>query len=765
MPRPASADPPGRPHVTDSAHALLPDLEVKTLLDQLPAILYVAEVGIEGRWRYVSRGVEAILGFTPAEWIADPGSWARQVHEEDRDRVFDREGELANPTVPEEYRMRHRHGRVVWVRDEAALVRDAQGNACWHGVMSDITDRKLAEAELERRAEQQAAVARFGKHALEGASLTELMDEALGEASRITGAQAAAVIECRADGAVRTVRAGAGRWGQMMLERSEPAPDEQRRARDSATRAEPAADPADGASEYQLRGEPHDGVSGLIDGKEGRWGELWLIGSPSCPLGPADADFVQAIANILADAIQRRATEEDIRYQAVHDPLTGLPNRVLFLERLGEALARRAAEVAVVLLDIDNFKLVNDSLGHAAGDELLMQIAPRLQSALRPEDLIARFGGDEFVMLLEDIGDDRAAAQVAERIVTAFELPFDLRANEHFAKVSVGIALANRAGRAPAGLIRDADAALYHAKDRGRARFEVFDHMMRTRTVERLSLENDLRRALDRDQLHVVYQPVVSLRDRSIRSLEALLRWQHPERGLINPMDFIPVAEECGMIEPIGQWVLETACAQAARWQATYPQFRSLGISVNLSVRQFKRGALETTVANALALTGVQPSSLSLEITESVLMEEPHRFSETIKHIAPLGVRFILDDFGTGYSSLAYLSGLPIDGLKVDRSFVEMIGRDERSTAITTAIVRMAQALSVEVIAEGVENERQFHALRHLGCELAQGYYLSPPLSVSALAALLEDGRARALGRAKRAISKKPGRVAATLSR
>ena len=575
--------------------------------------------------------------------------------------------------------------------------------------MLDITDRKLAEAELERRAEQQAAVARLGKHALEGATIEALMDEALSEAARITGASAAAVFERTVDRGTRTARAGAGGvLDALAYERTGATSSEQSRDGHSVTCPQPTA------------GRDAEGVVGRIDSRDTRWGELRLANSSEHPLGPADADFVQALANVLADGIQRRGTEEDIRYQAVHDPLTGLPNRVLFLERLSDALARPAGGLAVVLVDIDNFKLINDSLGHGAGDELLTQIAPRLRNALRPDDLIARFGGDEFVVLLEDIPDERRAAQLAQRVVAEFELPFDLRAGEHFAKVSVGVALANRAGRTPAGLIRDADAALYHAKERGRARFEVFDNMMRTRTVERLSLENDLRRALERDQLHIVYQPVVSLRDRSISSVEALLRWQHPERGLISPSAFIPVAEECGMIEPIGRWVLEQACAQAARWQAELPSARSLGMSVNLSVRQFKHRELERTIASVLALTGVEPSSLCLEITESVLMEEPHGFSETIKHIAPLGVRFVLDDFGTGYSSLAYLSGLPIDGLKVDRSFVEMIGHDGRSTAITTAIVRMAQALSVQVIAEGVETERQLDALRALGCELAR---------------------------------------------
>jgi diguanylate cyclase (GGDEF)-like protein/PAS domain S-box-containing protein len=563
------------------------ELEVRTLVDQLPAILYVSEVGVAGRWHYVSAGVEAILGFSAREWIADPGLWARQMHPDDRARVFAREDALVEPTVPDEYRMRHRDGATVWVRDEAALVTDAHGRMRWHGVISDITDRKLAEAELERRAEV-------------------------------------------------------------------------------------------------------------------------------------------------------------IRYQAVHDPLTSLPNRALFQDRLVQALAGPGAQVAVVLLDIDNFKLVNDSLGHSAGDELLMKIAPRLQTALRPGDTIARLGGDEFVVLLEQIPHASAAIRVAERMVAAFEVPFQLSAGEHFAKASLGIAIADESDNVPASLVRDADAAMYQAKGNGRGGFEVFDRAMRIRTVARLSLENDLRRALERDELRVEYQPIVSLRDGSITSVETLVRWQHPERGLVPPGDFIAVAEECGLIEPIGRWVLEQACAQAAEWRLARPDARPLGISVNLSVRQLTQRDLEATVAHALASSGIEPSSLCLEITESVLLEEPDSVSEMITRVSRLGVRFVLDDFGTGYSSLAYLTRLPIDGLKVDRSFVEELGRDERSTAITTAIVRMAQALSLEVTAEGVETERQARALAKLRCELAQGFYFHRPLAAAAVYKLLEADAPRA---------------------
>jgi diguanylate cyclase (GGDEF)-like protein/PAS domain S-box-containing protein len=679
----------------------------RTLLDRLPAVVYVADVGVGGRWHYVSSGALEMLGFTPQQWVADPGLWARQVHPDDRERVFGREDELAEPSIPEEYRMVHRDGRIVWVRDEAALVCDGGGDAVWHGVISDITDRKLAETELERRAEQQAAVARLGKSALEGAQLGALMHDALEQATRILGVDCGAVLE-RATGSEQALvlRAGVGLA---------------------------ALDPLQPLGDAALA----RGARGEIDGREGSWGVLALAPGAEARFAAADADFVQALANILADALRQRAAEDDIRYQALHDPLTGLPNRVLFMDRLGHTLSRPGAEAAVVLLDIDNFKLVNDSLGHTAGDELLTQIAPRLQSAVRPGDTIARLGGDEFVVLLEQIPDERAAARVAERIVAAFDVPFELSVGEQFAKASLGIVLARDSDSRPADLVRDADAAMYQAKSRGRGRFEVFDRAMRMRTVARLSLENDLRRALERAELRLAYQPIVSLQDRSLVSVEALLRWQHPERGLVAPEQFIPVAEESGLIEPIGRWVLEAACAQAVQWHALYPDSRPLGISVNLSMRQLAQSGLESTIARALELTGVEPSSLCLEITESVLLEEPARVSETIRRVARLGVRFALDDFGTGYSSLAYLAQLPIDGLKVDRSFVQSLGSDERSTAITTAIVRMAQALSLDVIAEGVESEQQLLALGDLGCELAQGFHLYKPLPASAVSRLL----------------------------
>jgi diguanylate cyclase (GGDEF)-like protein/PAS domain S-box-containing protein len=712
---PAADTPPtARVRVSEGAR-IVPGL----LVDRLPAILYVADPGIEARWHYVSASVEAILGFTPDEWLADPGLWARRMHPEDRERIFAREAALDEPSVPDEYRLRHRNGQAVWVRDEATLVEDEPGVQRWYGVLYNISDRKLVEDELERRAAQQAAVATLGKQALAGTEFPELARQALIAATRITGARSGAVLEHDHESGEMTVRAGLG-----------------------LTHTSVSGQLADWIeSAKPLASELAEGVVGQIETAAGHWGSLWLACDPQCSSSETDVDFVQALANILSDAIRRRASEDAVRYQALHDELTGLPNRTLLQEHLAAALDRSHDQVAVALLDIDNFKLVNDSLGHAAGDQLLAQVAPRLRAVLRPLDMIARLSGDEFVVLLEQTGDEKAISGLAGRIVAAFQAPFQLEAGEHFASASLGVAIATGGGRTPAALIRDADAALYRAKANGRACFEIFDQAMRARTVERLSIENDLRRALERDELHVVYQPIVSLQDRSIQSVEALLRWQHPQRGRISPDMFIPVAEETGMIVAIGQWVLEVACAQASRWQQEGAP--SVGVTVNLSARQFVQSALADTVDLTLDETGLDPANLSLEITESALLKDTERVTATMRGIARLGVRFLLDDFGTGYSSLAYLSELPINGLKVDRSFVATLGLHERTTAITTGIVRMAQALGIEVIAEGVETDAQIEALRTLGCELAQGFGLHRPSRAEVISELLERQRSR----------------------
>jgi diguanylate cyclase (GGDEF)-like protein/PAS domain S-box-containing protein len=725
--RPFSPAPaPGARTPVGETPALPVEHDVRALLDRLPAIVYVSDAGIEGKWHYVSRGVQAMLGFSPEEWTADAGLWGRQMHAADRERVFQRESDALQPAVPDEYRMLHRDGTTIWVRDEAALVIDADGRGRWHGVLSDITDRKLAEAELEQRAQQQAAVASLGRRALAGVGVPELMQAALKQATAILGVERGAVFEQEAEGEALIPRVVVGMPWSELPDRSSPAAE--------------SRDPLE-ADRGGLPREAPDGLTGEIEGGGRRWGVLWVQAATRRSYGPADADFVQALANVVADALQHRATEDGIRYQALHDPLTSLPNRVLFLDCLRQALARPGARVAVLLLDLDNFKLVNDTAGHAAGDELLIEIAQRLANAIRPGDRIARLGGDEFVVMLEQVPDETTAVRVAKRIVAVFEAPFDPGIGEHFASASIGIAIADPEKSLPASLIRDADLAMYQAKGRGPGHIEVFNTVMRARTVTRLSLENDLRRAIDRDELRVAYQPIVSLGDGAIVAVEALLRWEHPKRGLLEPAKFIPIAEQSGLIEPIGRWVLDTACAQAAHWRAERPDSRPLRLSVNLSVRQLARRDLVETVAHTLASTGLEPTSLCLEITESVLLQEAEAASETIRRVAELGVTFALDDFGTGYSSLAYLSDLPIDCLKMDRSFVQALVSDTRSMAIATAIVQMARALSIVVVGEGVETAAQAEALRGLHCGFAQGFHFHRPVPAEVVGELLGSRR------------------------
>jgi diguanylate cyclase (GGDEF)-like protein/PAS domain S-box-containing protein len=720
--------------------ATLPELQARALVERLPAIVYVSEAGIDGPWHYVSAQVEAILGFAPEEWLADPRLWAKRIHPEDRERVYARELKLEEPGAPEEYRMLHRDGRTVWVRDHAALLADELGQLRWHGVLSDITDRKEVEAELQRRAAQQAAVAFLGRCALEGTDLNELMDEAVREATRILDVKTGAVLQFAPDGAAVVLRAGA-----MSPDLRAYAGACAQKAAASAAESESERVPAPKRSGVRYSQHPsvhdlelHNVASSAIEGQAGSWGLLCVQATSARDYPAADLDFLQALANVLADEIQRRSAEEDIRYQALHDSLTGLPNRTLVLDHLEHARGRPGKLLAVLLLDLDRFKLVNDSFGHAAGDALLVEIAPRLRKALRPGDTIGRLGGDEFVVLLAEISSEQVAVEVAERIVAALARPFLVEGIEHFVTVSIGIAVAPGERALPGALIRDADAALYRAKDSGRARYEIFDRAMRVRTLERLSLENDLRRALDREQLHVHYQPVVSLRDRSILSIEALVHWEHPERGLVTPPEFIPVAEESGLIGPIGEWVMHEACRQANEWHAADPDAAPLGVSVNLSARQITQRDLPGMVARTLRDTGLDPQCLCLEITETVILDDSEAANQALRALLSLGVGMVLDDFGTGYSSLAYLTRLPINGLKIDRSFVERLGSNERSTAIVTAIVRMAEALSMEVTAEGVETTRQIEELQRLGCDRAQGFYFARPLPAVELTEVLE---------------------------
>ncbi|MGH2791520.1 MAG: putative bifunctional diguanylate cyclase/phosphodiesterase [Actinomycetota bacterium] len=445
------------------------------------------------------------------------------------------------------------------------------------------------------------------------------------------------------------------------------------------------------------------------------------------------------LSGVLSEVTDRKVLELQLQHQAFHDSLTGLANRALFADRVEHALQRaeRSGEqVAVLFLDLDDFKTVNDSLGHEAGDELLVAVAARLRRCLRPSDTIARLGGDEFAILLEAESVD-SASMVAERTVKAIEEPISLGDREVVIHASVGIELGDSRQHSAGDLLRNADVAMYVAKSGGKARFEVFDSSMHQAAVQRLEIKADLQRALVDREFVVHYQPIVGLQESGVLGMEALIRWQHPQRGLMAPMDFIPVAEETGLIVPIGRWVLREAAFQAKRWQAASPHGDAFTMSVNVSARQLMRAEIVDEIASVLRESGIPPRTLTLEITESVLMNDRNAAITKLHQLKELGVRVAVDDFGTGYSSLGYLSSLPIDILKIDKSFIDRVATGVEDSAIAQAVIKLGNSLKLTVVAEGIEAVEQATALRAMRCHRGQGFYFSEPLDAKGVDDLL----------------------------
>jgi diguanylate cyclase (GGDEF)-like protein/PAS domain S-box-containing protein len=543
------------------------EARLRRLMENVPAVVYIAGPGEDGRWHYVSTQIEKVLGFTPAEWMEDSGLWYGQLHPDDRERVMlDEETEWAE--VPSnsqaiEYRMLTKDGRVVWVSDESFLIMGEDDRPLyWSGFLLDITERK--------------------------------------------------------------------------------------------------------------------------------------------------------------------ALEEQLAHQAFHDPLTGLANRALFTDRVEHAASRinRSSEtIAIVFLDLDVFKTINDSLGHDAGDQLLKDVAACLQECLRAGDTVSRFGGDEFAVLLEDASDFDDAVALVRRIAAKLELPFFVAGKGVRVHASFGVALSESTNQDADDLIRNADAAMYVAKRKGKNRFELFEPGMHAAALWRLEVKGDLQRALEDRQFVVHYQPIVDLQARTLVGLESLVRWEHPHKGLVPPADFIPLAEESGLIVPIGTWVLEEACRGAVMWQQELHFEPPLSISVNVSAKQLQHPDAVSTIQAVLTQTGLAPERMVLEVTESVLVGDADAVISRLRALKEIGLRVAVDDFGTGYSSLAYLKRFPIDVLKIDRSFVSGVGDTHEDLAILSAIVKLAHSLGMDVVAEGVETKEQVAALRLLGCQPGQGYF------------------------------------------
>ncbi|MDQ4120231.1 MAG: EAL domain-containing protein [Acidobacteriota bacterium] len=439
----------------------------------------------------------------------------------------------------------------------------------------------------------------------------------------------------------------------------------------------------------------------------------------------------------------RKQAEDQIRFAAFHDSLTGLPNRTLLADRMSMAVerAKRSSnyKFAVLFIDLDRFKIVNDTMGHEMGDKLLIDLSNRLKECVRAVDTVARLGGDEFAVLLDGITNQELAIEIADRIQTVLSQPFDLDGQEFFTSASIGISFSSMGYESPEDILRDADTAMYRAKANGKARYEVFDLSMHTRAVEALKLENDLRQGIERGQVHAYYQPIISLENGSIVGFEALARWEHPKRGLIPPVDFIPLAEETGLIVPLGMTIIKEACQQLGKWQTMFNTEKPLTMSINLSAKQFAQKDLVEEIRKVIEDAKIEPDCIRLEVTETIVMENAHMASEILKQLKSIGVQLSIDDFGTGYSSLSYLHRFPFDILKIDRSFVNRMNTDKDSLSIVETIVTLAKKLCKSIVAEGVEHKKHEEALRLLSCDYGQGYLYSKPLNAKCAEELLRS--------------------------
>jgi diguanylate cyclase (GGDEF)-like protein/PAS domain S-box-containing protein len=641
-------------------------------------------------------------------------------------------------------------GQVVWAAVDSIYVPGRRGEGWFYAHVQDITAQRSAQEAVARQARQQAAVAELGRFALEEQDLEAMMDRVARTIAETLEIDLCSVFEVTPRGSALRLVAGVG-WPEGQVRRALVPSGPETQIGFTMSEQRPVVT-TDFAEEERFKPPVALADAGAAAGATvaiAARGEVWgVLGAHSrAPrrFAADEADFLGAVANVISSAVDRNIVEAEVRHRALHDPLTGLPNRALALDRLEGALARRRRDgraVAVLLADLDQFKLVNDSLGHAAGDDLLVALAPRLHDAVRPSDTVARLGGDEFLVVCEQLDGPHEAIRVAERVAQAINQPIVLSSSEHFVTASIGIAVAESADAVPEDLLRDADAAMYRAKERGRGRFELFDDLLRKRVLLRLRTESELRRGIAKDELRVVYQPVVELAGGTVTALEALVRWQHPQRGLLDPVDFIPVAEDSGLIAALGDWVLTAACRDGAEWQRRFPRPEPLLVCVNASPRQLANAAFPARVADVMGRHGLAPGSLALEITESVLMEEAHAPVTVLASLREYGLRLMLDDFGTGYSSLGYLKRFPLDVLKIDRSFIAGLGRDEEDSAIVAAIVQMARTLGLTVVAEGVERPEQLERLRELDCDRVQGRLIAEPMPAADVDRLMESATA-----------------------
>ena len=710
----------------------------KDLINSVEGIVWEAE-GESHQFIFVSKQAQQILGYGIEEWTARPDFWIEHLHSNDRDWAT----KFVQNVTPDEdyqieYRMIAKNGQTVWIRDMFHADFDQDHPTRFRGVLLNITEGKKAEQslrlahdELERRVYERTA------------ELTRAV---------------AALRESEERYSLAVLGANDGLW-DWNLQSGEIYYTNRWKSMLGCSDSEIGSKPMEWFS--RIHPEDIERVKAEINGhleaktpqfqsefrmrhKDGTY--RWML---TRGVALRDERGTYRMAGSQTDITERKIAEEQLLHDAFYDALTNLPNRALFLDRLATTGARSKAHAkrrkmdffSVLFLDLDRFKVINDSLGHAVGDQLLIELAKRLAGCLRPGDTVARFGGDEFTILVEDITDLRDAIKVAERVQQELQLPFNLDGRDVFTSVSIGIAISSAEYEREVDLLRDADTAMYRAKEKGKSRYEVFDKSMHGKALAMLQLETDLRRAVERNEFRIFYQPVVSMNEGTILGFEALVRWQHPERGLLTPEEVIPLAEETGLIIPIGYIVLQEACRQMRVWHKTFGT--TPFVSVNISAKQFSQKNLIDHLRSILELTDFDPQYLKLEITESIIMEDIAIASSLLQKLKDLQVRLLIDDFGTGYSSLSYLHKFPIHTLKIDRAFVS--STEGENWEIVRTIISLARNLGMDVIAEGVETESQKDYLLSLGCDKAQGFLFSRPLDsdgvTAAFSSSVESGK------------------------
>jgi diguanylate cyclase (GGDEF)-like protein/PAS domain S-box-containing protein len=729
----------------------------RVLVEERTRLALATEAAAIGIWEWNTETNEFIWDDRMYEIYGAPRGgaitydiWKSYVHPDDlheQEMQLERIG-AENGRGQLDFRIRRAHETVRYLHTARAVKwSNGSNDLKVVGTAIDITERKQTELVLQQHAMQQGLIAQFGQQALASTNIDALWEEAVLVTCRGLNIGFCKMLQLSSDKRSFILKAGAG-WEPRWRGRSVCATNDSSQNRFILATHKPVIvedfllETRFKASEILKAHGIRCGAGVLISGGGGPYGILGAYAREPLRFAANSVNFLQSLANILATAIDRKSAEERLTYLAQFDPLTGLPNRSLFLDRLEQAMEharRNRKRIGVIFTDLDRFKIVNDTMGHSAGDKLLVQVAQRLQGCIRSADTVARLGGDEFAFILSELTHAEDATLIAEKVIFSLSQVFQLEGQEVYVSASLGISIYPGDGANADSLLRNADTAMFQAKEQGPAIYQFYLPQMNERAMARLTMETQLRGALAREEFVLHYQPKASLVTGRITGFEALLRWQRPGLGLVPPLQFISVLEDTGLIVSVGEWVVWTVCEQIKSWQEQGVELHP--ISINLSARQFQQQDLEKVIGKTLEATRIDPRLLELELTESVLMKEAETAASALGNLKAFGVQISMDDFGTGYSSLAYLKRFPLDVLKIDRTFIRDVTSDADDATITVAMINLAHSLGLRVVAEGVETSAQLEFLKEHGCDEMQGYFFSRPLPLEGALQALVEGR------------------------